>query len=117
MKTKRIIWTGRSGVERALYLPCKNVVCYRCDGTGAHVNPAIDGHGLTQEDFDQDPDFKEGYFSGRYDVRCEVCGGQNVISVVDEERLNKRQKLIYEDWLRQERDHAAEVASEREWGY
>jgi hypothetical protein len=54
-------------------------VCPRCRGEGKHVNPSIDSHGLSREDFDQDPDFEEDYFSGVYDVPCYVCSGARVV--------------------------------------
>lgn len=59
------------GVELAL--PARFEVCPRCQGEGSHVNPAVDGNGLTAEDFDQDPDFHDDYMAGAYDVPCEQC--------------------------------------------
>ena len=58
----------------------KYAVCPRCEGRGSHVNPAVDGNGLTAEDFDElGDDFREGYFSGVYDVECSECHGQRVV--------------------------------------
>jgi len=62
-------------------------VCDRCRGKGSHCNPAIDGNGLTREDFDEDPDFEESYFRGDYDVACYDCKGLRVVPVVDEDAL------------------------------
>lgn len=56
-------------------------VCRRCDGEGKHVNPSIDGNGISPEEFAEDPDFEEAYFSGQYDVQCEECRGEKVIRV------------------------------------
>lgn len=70
--------------EVEIDLPAKYEVCDLCHGEGKHVNPAVDGNGLTQEDFDEDPDFREAYFSGVYDVRCEECQGTRVMLEVDE---------------------------------
>lgn len=56
-------------------------VCPLCEGRGKHVNPSIDAHGLSREDFDEDPDFEESYFRGDYDVRCTLCGGERVVPV------------------------------------
>ena len=64
-----------------IILPAKYEVCHDCDGKGKYVNPAIDGHGLSSEDFDEDPDFREDYFSGLYDVTCKSCQGRNVMLV------------------------------------
>ena len=51
------------GVEE-IELPVKMAVCPRCDGKGTHVNPAIDGHGISPEEFRDDPEFGEAYFRG-----------------------------------------------------
>ena len=57
------------------------VVCPVCQGRGNYVNPAIDSHGLTRDDFDADPDFYEDYRSGVYNIRCEGCEGRTTIPV------------------------------------
>lgn len=58
-------------------------VCTRCRGTGTHTNPAIDGNGITASEMDEidndDPDFRDNYMNGMYDVVCELCGGKRVI--------------------------------------
>jgi hypothetical protein len=55
-------------------------VCPRCEGRGSHVNPAVDGNGITAEEMDElGEDFREDYLSGVYDVRCEECGGNRVV--------------------------------------
>jgi len=54
-------------------------VCPTCDGNGTHVNPSIDSEGISAEQFYEDPDFEEAYFSGDYDVACVECGGQRVV--------------------------------------
>ena len=56
-------------------------VCPLCDGKGKHVNPSIDAHGISREEFDEDPDFRESYFRGDYDQRCNLCGGEKVVPV------------------------------------
>lgn len=56
-------------------------VCPLCNGRGKHVDPAIDAHGLSREDFDEDPDFRESYFRGDYDTRCNLCSGEKVVPV------------------------------------
>ena len=55
-------------------------VCPTCDGNGTHVNPSIDSEGISAEQFYEDPDFEEAYFSGAYDVACAECGGQRVVT-------------------------------------
>lgn len=51
------------------------IICPACRGEGKTVNPAIDAHGLTREDFAEDPDFADEYMAGTYDVRCAACSG------------------------------------------
>ncbi len=57
-----------------LVVKVKWAVCPLCEGRGKHVNPSIDAHGISGEEMDQDPDFREDYFSGAYDVQCDACG-------------------------------------------
>jgi len=55
-------------------------VCPRCEGRGSHVNPAVDGNGITADEMDElGPDFREDYLSGVYDVRCDECKGDRVV--------------------------------------
>jgi hypothetical protein len=82
-------------------LPARYEVCGRCEGRGSHVNPAVDGNGLTSEDFDADPDFFEDYMSGAYDVPCECCHGLRVVPRPDYDRWSPEERRAYED---QERD-------------
>jgi hypothetical protein len=92
-------------------------VCGTCDGRGTHVNPSIDSHGLTRDDFDEDPDFAEDYWSGRHDVRCAECGGERVVPVVDPDATAPEVLAAY---LRREQDawdDARETARARELGY
>lgn len=96
-------------------LPTKFAVCSRCDGTGVHDNPAF-SDGITPEQFDEDPDFKEAYFSGRYDVRCEVCDGLRVESVPDEERCEPWKIKAYHEHLDGIRSCLAEMEAERRMG-
>lgn len=65
-------------------LPAKYEVCPTCEGSGKHVNPSIDSHGISAEEFREDPGFAEDYFRGMYDVPCYECGGRNVVPRIDE---------------------------------
>ena len=65
------------------------IICPACSGNGTHTNPNIDAHGLSAEDFADDPDFAEDYFSGTYDVRCSACGGSGKIRENLLEELNQ----------------------------
>ena len=58
---KLTVFLGEDEIE----IPTKFAVCPRCRGTGSHVNPAVDGNGLTQEDFDEaGPEFRDDYMAG-----------------------------------------------------
>ena len=73
-------------------LPWKWEICPTCDGRGKHVNPSIDSGGLTSRDFYEDPDFRDEYMSGRYDVTCYQCGGRSSVPAVDLDRLTPEQR-------------------------
>lgn len=98
-------------------LPCKFEVCNRCRGEGKHVNPSIDGNGLTYEDFAEDPDFYDDYMGGVYDIDCEVCHGMRVVPVVDEEKANPELLQKYWDKIDAEIQYRNERAHELRMGY
>jgi hypothetical protein len=90
-------WSAIRGSE-ALYQPYDDepkrwvkvtfVVCPACEGKGKYVNPSIDAHGLTAEDFDEGgDDFREMYWSGQLDVRCVLCEGNNVVPVPNDQSV------------------------------
>ena len=63
--------------------PARCEVCSTCGGRGSHVNPDVDGHGITADEFAEDPGFQEQYSRGTYDVPCYGCGGRRVVPVID----------------------------------
>jgi hypothetical protein len=65
------------------------LICPVCDGEGKTVNPNIDAHGLTAEDFREDPDFAEDYKSGIYDITCAACNGMRVVKRARLKRLEE----------------------------
>lgn len=83
-------------------------VCPACEGTGKYVNPSIDAHGLTREDFDEDPDFEESYWRGDYDITCNLCRGSNVIPVPIDPAISK----IIEEVMNERADYRAERLAE-----
>jgi hypothetical protein len=74
--------------EEEVEVPVKLEVCPTCEGRGKHVNPSIDAGGLSRDDFDEDPDFREEYMSGMYDVSCYECSGKRVVPVIDEDHCD-----------------------------
>ena len=100
-------------------MPVKHKVCDLCDGSGSHVNPAIDSGGLTFDDWDGDPDFAEDYRSGRYDISCLACDGSGNSVEIDEDRLDDRQREVLElleERARDDAEYEAMVASEIRFG-
>lgn len=75
----------------------KWVICDLCGGDGTHVNPAVDSHGLTSEDFDQDPDFAESYFRGDYDVPCRRCEGSGKVLAEKLDKIHEEEDRRAED--------------------
>lgn len=108
---KKIEYVTEDGDEVEVELPAVFEVCDRCDGKGKHDHPAFNG--FTQEDMDEDPDFREDYFRGVYDVACTVCHGQRVVAEVAERELNAEQKAHYAAYLKAQREIAESYAIER----
>lgn len=86
MPSEKITFEDSSGVERTL--PGKFEVCSTCRGKGSH---SLRFGAISAEDFmgpDWDEDSREAYCNGDYDARCDTCGGDRVVLVVDRERAN-----------------------------
>ena len=92
-------------------------VCGTCNGRGAYVNPSIDSHGLSREDFDDDPDFADDYRRGCYDVSCSECGGARVVPVIDEDENPAELVKEIQDAERDAWQYARDCVREREMGY
>lgn len=110
------VWYDDDDTEK-MSLPTKMEVCPRCKGRGTHMNPNIDGHGISASDecWDDD-DFREMYFGGGYDVVCEKCNGRNVVEVPDEDRMTPEQCEAWSKHLAEEAEYEsirrAEMAAE-----
>jgi len=105
MKTARLT-IEIDGVEHEL--PTRLEVCPRCEGTGTHTNPNIDGNGITSDEMAElGDDFLDDYLNGVYDVACERCGGRNVIPVVDEARCAAHLLAAYREIEQAETDYRA----------
>jgi len=102
--------------EDEIELPARWEICDRCDGEGQHVNPNVDGHGISAEEWEQDWDeeSREGYFRGDYDVPCEArCNGGKVLVVDEEACKNEPLKSLYEAYEKQEAERAQSEAEDR----
>jgi len=107
------------GWEYEAELPVTYEVCDRCRGKGSHVNPSIDGHGITAEEWhgpDWDDESREMYLTGGYDVPCEECDGKRVVPVVDEKKCNPETLERYHDYLSCMAELRREEAAERRFG-
>jgi len=96
-------------------IPAKFEVCPTCEGRGTHVNPAIDSHGISSDEFYEDFEFCDAYMKGVYDVPCYECQGKRVVLVPDISENDPRMQEI----IRRERDHynyISEVEAERRRG-
>jgi predicted metal-binding protein len=106
--------------DREYSLPGRYAVCDRCEGKGSHVNPNVDGNGLSAEDFDENPGFFEDYMAGVYDVTCSTCKGQRVVLEPNKSLItNPKDRAIYRMWLqsiREEAEYRALCESERKMG-
>lgn len=88
--------------DEEIVIPSKFEVCDNCRGSGKTVDPAIDGNGLSREQFDEDPDFGEEYFSGAYDVVCRECHGKRVILEPDWDRMTPELREVYGNYVHEE---------------
>lgn len=106
------------GESEEVSLPGKYVVCSRCEGHGKHVNPNIDGNGITADEWngpDWDDESREMYMSGGYDVRCEECAGERVVIVANLDLISDDLRKRYEKHLEEEAQYRAECAAERRY--
>jgi len=112
-----LTWDDDEGRELRYIVPARFEVCQSCRGKGTRVNPAIDGHGISSEEFAEDPDFEEAYWRGDYDIRCDECNGQRVVPVPDlskvPEILRERYEHHLAGGLAAEASIRAEEAAER----
>lgn len=85
------------GGEREVGIPVSFEVCGTCEGKGRHVNPSVDAHGITGDEWAQwSFEERETYLSGGYDVECYECAGKRVVPVPAEARMTGEQKEALE---------------------
>ena len=110
-----IVVEDEDGLEHEL--PTTWVVCPTCDGRGSYVNPSIDAHGITSDEWAEwDHEEQDIYTSGGYDVTCEECRGRTTVLAVDEKRCSKKLLEIYRDQQEDLSNMYAEMDAERRFG-
>ena len=107
---------GANTLDGEVKLPVKFEVCPVCVGKGSHVNPSIDAHGISAEEFQEDPDFRDDYMSGKYDVPCYECHGLRVVEVVDRENCDPELLKEYDEEVKSELEYQAICEAERKMG-
>jgi len=103
--------------------PMKFVVCPTCNGKGTHVNPSIDAHGITSDEWDRDWSYedREMYMSGFYNVPCYGCNGKRVMPEINtdlyrfSEELKEIKELVDRN-IADERSYIRECMMERMMG-
>ncbi len=92
-----VTWLNEDADEIKLEVSGKFEVCPHCQGRGISDPDAFSGN--VDQMISDDPDFKEQYYAGHYDVACPLCNGQRVIAVVDVDALNNEEKKLYKEHL------------------
>ena len=103
-------WSEETGFKAVT----KYEVCFRCRGEGSHVNPAIDGHGVSAQEWnDWGEESQDMYLSGGYDIPCEVCNGLRVTMDMDLDAMTREQNESWNDYLNElihaEEERAQEI--------
>ena len=106
----------------AINAPIHNALCPMCQGEGTVVDPNIDSCGLSDEDFDEDPEFHLAYHAGRYDIECPSCKGNKIIHTINYNQVREGNDLhailtIIKDAEEERYQLAEERAHELKWGY
>lgn len=96
--------------------PRHKIVCPTCRGEGTHVDPNIDHNGILPEEFIEDPDFEDAYFSGTFDVRCNECHGLRVVDEVEVDKLTDSELKEWLGYLQSVYEDRSAIAAERRMG-
>jgi hypothetical protein len=89
--------------ETEFEIPIKFEMCETCGGKGKHVNPSIDAHGITEDEWGQwGSEEQELYMSGGYDIECNECQGKRVIPVPVITKLTDEQQKAFSYVLEQQ---------------
>ncbi|MBO2006619.1 hypothetical protein J4732_03390 [Serratia marcescens] len=87
----------------------KYIICHQCEGHGTMENPAFE-NGFTQSEMAEwEPEMREKYFAGAFDVRCNVCAGDGKLSVPNVAAMSFRTTVL----AARRRDERLQAADER----
>lgn len=114
MTANVMIYAGKEPESHPVKL--RYEVCPVCDGSGKHVNPSIDCGGISQQEFEDDPDFAESYRRGDYDVQCTRCDGKRVVLAIDESRTNQDTIAFLQAEIEEGREYDHQLAMEIRYG-
>lgn len=119
MPVKKLTLTDKDGDEHEIEAPALWEICSRCDGEGHHSNPSIDGNGITSSEWAEwDPEERETYMSGGYDVSCDECKTAGKILVVDSAAFERKNPWAYALWEKSEyedEEYEKMADSESKW--
>ena len=91
----------------------KYKLCNMCKGSGEVCNPSVDASGITQDQFEEDPQFEEDYIKGRYNIQCPTCKG---LRVEREPSLPKEIQNIINKEAEEDREYIRHCALEQALG-
>lgn len=97
-------------------IPARYAICGRCRGKGSHVNPNIDGNGITADEWngpDWDDESREMYMSGGYDVACDAGCENGKVLEPDVEHASPEVKALVALWQDQQNERARWDAEDR----
>lgn len=78
--------------DSEIELPCKWVICSRCEGHGTDRGASVesDGGGITADEMAElGDDFREDYLAGVYDKPCAHCDGKGKVMTADRSKMTR----------------------------
>lgn len=90
------------------------VICWRCEGHGKVDHPAF-SNGITSSEWAEwEPEERQNYFNGAYDVPCDTCKGSGKVKAPDIQSMTFEEKRELVLQLREQRE---EAEYQRMWAY
>lgn len=69
-------------------------ICDCCGGEGRVDNPAFSQGFTASEWADEDPEFREAYLGGAYDVPCRECNGSGKVRSIESMTFAEKRALV-----------------------